>query len=82
MHHRRNVRELLEWNGIRILVDLMSLAHLHTSRAIVPTQSNVLEAAPNSGQGGGEKEWYYNIDKGQGQVERVGPVTFQEVLIE
>lgn len=79
--HRRNVRDVLEWNGVRILVDLMTLAHLHTARATVPAQSNVLEAAPNSGQSSSDKEWYYNVEKGQGQVERTGPVSFQDVNI-
>lgn len=81
IQHRRNVRDVLEWNGIRILVDLMTLAHLHTARATVPTQTNVLEAAPNSGHSNVDKEWYYNVDKAQGQVERIGPVSFQDASI-
>ena len=35
---RRNVKELLDANGIRVLVDLLTLAHMHTTRATVPTQ--------------------------------------------
>ena len=34
----------MDANGIRILVDLLTLAHMHTSRAVVPTQTNVIEA--------------------------------------
>jgi len=30
--HRRNVKDILDANGVRILVDLLTLAHLHTSR--------------------------------------------------
>ena len=29
-------------NGIKVLVDLLTLAHLHTSRAVVPTQVCIL----------------------------------------
>ncbi|CAG9795548.1 unnamed protein product, partial [Diatraea saccharalis] len=75
--HRRNVSEILEWNGIRILVELMTLAHLHTSRATVPAQSNVIEG-PAQQQGGGDREWYYNLEQGD-KVQRMGPVSFQQV---
>ncbi|XP_049876765.1 dnaJ homolog subfamily C member 13 [Pectinophora gossypiella] len=75
--HRRNVSEILEWNGIRILVDLMTLAHLHTSRATVPAQSNVIEG-PQQQQGGGDREWYYNVEQGD-KVQRKGPVSFQQL---
>lgn len=30
--HRRNVKDIMDANGVRILVDLLTLAHLHTSR--------------------------------------------------
>ncbi|CAG9795547.1 unnamed protein product, partial [Diatraea saccharalis] len=75
--HRRNVSEILEWNGIRILVELMTLAHLHTSRATVPAQSNVIEG-PAQQQGGGDREWYYNLEQGD-KVQRMGPVSFQQL---
>lgn len=29
---------MMDSNGVRILVDLLTLAHLHTSRATVPLQ--------------------------------------------
>ncbi|KAI8419847.1 hypothetical protein MSG28_008479, partial [Choristoneura fumiferana] len=74
--HKRNVSEILEWNGIRILVDLMTLAHLHTTRAMVPAQSNVIEGAARTDAG--DREWYYNIEQ-QGKVERKGPVSFQQL---
>jgi hypothetical protein len=35
---QRNVREIMDANGVKILVDLLTLAHLHTSRAVVPLQ--------------------------------------------
>lgn len=70
--HHRNVRDLLDAGGIRILVDLLTLAHLHTTRAVIPAQTNVIEAGPNM-QIVHEKEWYYNNDGSK------GPVSFQEV---
>lgn len=35
---QKNVKEVMDSNGVRILVDLLTLAHLHTSRAMVPLQ--------------------------------------------
>lgn len=72
--HRTNVRDLLDAGGVRILVDLLTLAHLHTSRAVIPAQTNVIEAGPNV-QIVQEKEWYYNTE----ETGRNGPVSFQEV---
>ncbi|CAB3251111.1 unnamed protein product [Arctia plantaginis] len=74
--HRRNVSDILEWNGIRILVELMTLAHLHTSRATVPAQSNVIEGPRE--QPTGDREWYYNVEQGD-KVQRKGPVSFQQL---
>lgn len=71
--HHRNVRDILDMGGIQILVDLMTLAHLHTSRAVIPTQTNVIEAGPGM-TAVEEKEWYYHSEKG-----REGPVIFSEV---
>ncbi|KAJ8268464.1 hypothetical protein COCON_G00136360 [Conger conger] len=72
--NKRNVVDLIDSNGIRILVDLLALAHLHTSRATVPLQSNVLEAAPDMKRES-EKEWYFgNVEK-----ERRGPFSFEEM---
>lgn len=56
-------------------MDLLTLAHLHINRAVVPTQTNVIEA----GQGmlvDNEKQWYYGLGNGD---KSNGPVTFQEV---
>ncbi|KPP77846.1 dnaJ-like subfamily C member 13-like, partial [Scleropages formosus] len=72
--NKKNVKEVMDSNGVRILVDLLTLAHLHTSRATVPLQSNVLEAAPDMKRDS-EKEWYFgNADK-----ERRGPFSFEEM---
>ncbi|KAJ9591556.1 hypothetical protein L9F63_001910, partial [Diploptera punctata] len=67
------MEHILDANGVRILVDLLTLAHLHTSRAVVPTQSNVIEAGPNMTRES-EKEWHYNCSG-----ERKGPVSFKEM---
>lgn len=65
---------MLNANGIRVLVDMLPLAHLHTTRATVPLQSNVIEASADMKRDS-EKEWYYgNKDK-----ERLGPFGFDEV---
>nr|XP_014352446.1 PREDICTED: dnaJ homolog subfamily C member 13 [Latimeria chalumnae] len=72
--NKKNVKEIMDSNGIRILVDLLTLAHLHTNRATVPLQSNVIEAAPDMKRES-EKEWYFgNADK-----ERRGPHSFEEM---
>ncbi|XP_073797395.1 dnaJ homolog subfamily C member 13 isoform X1 [Danio rerio] len=72
--NKKNVKEILDSNGVRILVDLLTLAHLHTSRATVPLQSNVLEAGADMKRES-EKEWYFgNADK-----ERRGPFSFEEM---
>ncbi|MBN3289374.1 DJC13 protein, partial [Polypterus senegalus] len=74
MLDRKNVKDVLDSNGVRILVDLLTLAHLHTSRATVPLQSNVIEASPDMKRES-EKEWYFgNADK-----ERRGPFSFEEM---
>lgn len=72
--NKKNVKELMDANGIKILVELLALAHLHTSRAHVPMQMNVLEASPDMVRAS-EKEWYYD----NGEKARLGPVSFSEM---
>ncbi|XP_032807043.2 dnaJ homolog subfamily C member 13 isoform X1 [Petromyzon marinus] len=72
--NQKNVKELMDANGTRILVDLLTMAHLHTSRATVPLQSNVIEASPDMKRES-EKEWYY----GNAEKERLGPYGFDEM---
>lgn len=71
--HRRNVREFMDVGGVKILVDLMTLAHLHISRAVIPTQTNVIEASPDMHLEQ-KKEWHYNTDEGG-----KGPITLNEL---
>jgi DnaJ family protein C protein 13 len=54
--NKSNVKEILDGNGIKTLVDLLTLAHLHTNRAYVPTQTNVIEASAEM-ERDTEKEW-------------------------
>ncbi|RNA25242.1 dnaJ -like protein, partial [Brachionus plicatilis] len=68
--NKTNVKEIIDCNGIRTLVDLVVLAHLHTSRAYVPTQTNVIEASADM-ERDGEKEWYHG--------NKIGPYSFREM---
>ncbi|XP_056440183.1 dnaJ homolog subfamily C member 13-like [Gadus chalcogrammus] len=72
--NKKNVKEVMDSNGVRIMVDLLTLAHLHTSRATVPLQTNVIEASADMKRES-EKEWYFgNADK-----ERRGPFSYEEM---
>ena len=71
------MKQLIDANGVKILVDFLSLAHLHTSRAHVPTQRNVIEATSEMMANVGEKEWYF----GNKEKERLGPFGTNEVSI-
>nr|XP_024215378.1 dnaJ homolog subfamily C member 13 [Halyomorpha halys] len=57
--NKENVKDIIDSNGIPVLVELTTLAHLHTTRAMVPTQTNVLEFKPNESRNDEEKEWHY-----------------------
>lgn len=81
-------------DGVRVLIDLACLAHLHTNRAPTPFQSNVLKASSEqefSGTGANtQREWWYinttqteqttngSITK-SGSHSIQGPVSFYEV---
>eukprot|EP00794_Sanderia_malayensis_P017835 gene17835-19618_t len=70
-----NVKQYLDAGGVKILVDLVVLAHLHVNRATVPLQTTMIESSGDSDMGEGEKEWYYgNVEK-----ERYGPHSFAEM---
>lgn len=74
--NKQNVKDIIESKGVTILVDLLTLAHLHTTRAVVPTQTNVIEAGHDMLLDN-EKQWYYGLGNGD---KTSGPITFQEVL--
>ena len=74
--NKLNAKQLIDAGGVRILIDLLTLAHLHVSRATVPTQTNVIEATPEiMAMGSSEKEWYI----GDAERERKGPLSFVEL---
>ncbi|XP_055606556.1 dnaJ homolog subfamily C member 13 isoform X2 [Uranotaenia lowii] len=74
--HKSNCRSLVE--HVNCLVDLITLAHLHTGRAMPNTKTNVIEAGPNMKMHE-EKDWYYNVERENEKPERCGPVTFSEL---
>lgn len=74
IHNHRNVRDIIDCGGIKTLIQLMCLAHLHISRAQVPLASNVLESSSTMTRES-EKEWYY----GKQDKEKVGPYSFNEI---
>jgi DnaJ family protein C protein 13 len=42
LKNRKNAKLFIDAGGVRCLVDLVTLAHLHTSRATVPLQTNAI----------------------------------------
>ena len=67
---------MIDAGGVKFLVNLVSLAHLHVSRAHVPTQTNVIEASKEMmSEMGGLKEWSFRSRTG----ERLGPFSLKEV---
>ena len=75
MNNEKNAKLLLDCNGIKILIELLTLSHLHTTRATVPLQSNLIEASPEMNAASSEKEWYYTLADNKKQ----GPVSFDDV---
>ena len=41
--HKENVVDVLKASGLKTLVELITLAHLQTSRAVIPTQTQAIE---------------------------------------
>lgn len=74
----KNIKEFIDSGGVGILVDLLTLAHFHVSRATLPTQTNVIEASPEMmAKGSSEKEWSY-LEESKNREKR-GPISFEEV---
>ena len=69
-----NVKLFIDCHGVPILIDLLTLAHLHHDRAQLRTQSNVIEMNPTE-QLGSEPEWYWQDENGEQQ----GPVSLETV---
>ena len=47
MYNKKNVKLFLDAAGVKILVDLITLAHLHVSRAHVPLQVDTIVSVIN-----------------------------------
>ncbi|XP_037090468.1 dnaJ homolog subfamily C member 13-like isoform X2 [Pollicipes pollicipes] len=75
--HQRNVKDVLDAGGVKVLADLVTLSHLHTTRAYVPTQSNVIEYGESDADVG-EREWYFKAADADKQ-DRQGPYSFKEM---
>ncbi|CAH8634236.1 unnamed protein product [Heterobilharzia americana] len=65
MLNKGNVMSFVDADGVRVLIDLACLAHLHTNRAPTPFQSNVLKASSeqeilDSGANTQREWWYLN----------------------
>ena len=74
LYHKKNVKMFLDARGTKALIDLMTLAHLHTTRAYVPLQTISIEASPDQDRDT-EREWYYS----NRSKEKEGPHSFKEV---
>jgi DnaJ family protein C protein 13 len=60
--HKSNAKDFIDADGVTTLVDMVTLAHLHTQRAFIPTQTNVIEATTEMLAAAASKEWYYSND--------------------
>ena len=76
LKNKKNVKLFIDAGGIRALMDMVTLAHLHTTRAVVPLQSNVLEASAAQ-LAEDDAEWYYSTSKDP--KDRHGPVGFNKL---
>uniref|UniRef100_A0A183AFC2 GYF_2 domain-containing protein n=1 Tax=Echinostoma caproni TaxID=27848 RepID=A0A183AFC2_9TREM len=84
-----NVDALVEADGVRVLVDLACLAHLHTTRAATPLQTNVIKASASQDahEGGASTQrewWWYAPDPTASAGSKsgpkiLGPVSFNEL---
>lgn len=73
LRNTKNVKLFIDAGGLRALTDLVTLAHLHTTRATVPLQNDMLQAS-SAQLADDEAEWYYSMSKDS--KERKGPVGF------
>ncbi|KAK4337430.1 hypothetical protein RND71_043541 [Anisodus tanguticus] len=73
-----NVKQIIDANGIKVLVDLVTLAHLHVNRAFFQAQNNVIEASAEmvDKESSLHKEWFYTIGQGN---DKKGPISFKEI---
>jgi len=70
---RDNTKAFIDGGGVRLLVDLLTLSHLHVERAVTPLQSNLIEAGDMKRQS--EKEWYIT----DAEKNKKGPFAIEEL---
>ncbi len=71
--HRDNAQAFTRANGMRALVDLLPLAHLHTKRNVVNDQSTAIDTQAEGEKGEHrEKEWYHTSAD-------TGPISLSEL---
>ncbi|CEF67733.1 DnaJ homolog subfamily C member 13 [Strongyloides ratti] len=74
--NKENARDLIASNTLPMFIDLATLAHLHSSRAIINNQSNLIEnSTVNENDDDGVPEWHYMNDK----QEKEKPITAKQV---
>eukprot|EP00039_Didymoeca_costata_P023981 m.8876 g.8876 ORF g.8876 m.8876 type:complete len:2271 (-) comp3968_c0_seq1:482-7294(-) len=76
LKNKKNAKLFIDAGGVRCLVDMVTLAHLHTTRATVPLQTNVLEASASQ-LADDDAEWYYSLSKDP--KDKHGPVGFNKI---
>lgn len=77
MVKEQNVKQFLDADGVRTLVDLLPLAHLHVTRAAPVTQTNLIEASSDAAQlqEDLQLEWHYADLEGS----KYGPISLSEL---
>eukprot|EP00040_Diaphanoeca_grandis_P032411 m.196277 g.196277 ORF g.196277 m.196277 type:complete len:2301 (-) comp32615_c0_seq1:478-7380(-) len=73
LKHRHNVKLFIDAGGMKCLINMVTLAHMHTQRATVPLQTNVIEASASQ-LADDEKEWFYSLTKNT--KDNQGPIGF------
>jgi DnaJ homolog subfamily C member 13 len=71
-----NCRPLVD--PAQTLVFLITLAHLHTGKAMPNTKTNVIGTGPNM-ELYEKKDWYYNIEKQGSKPKQQGPFTYSQL---
>lgn len=73
---RLNVKPFIDCNGVKPLMDLLTLAHLHIDRPQIHNVSNAIEFAGNPiDLQDQEKEWHYTNKNG----EKCEPVSYSQI---
>ena len=81
MLHRDNVKYVINAGGVKLLIDIVTLAHLQKNRPKTTVlQKNAIIAGEELEAEMEEKEWYYGTTQGgTGEQERQGPVSLSDL---